>query len=114
LHVVTEPLHEAWSGFVPAKSFMETTDRLQREARHRLEELVSHDQRVIVATAWGDASDEILKYARNHDIDLVVCGTHGRRGWNHLVMGSVAERIVRLAPCPVLTVPAVGTITAAA
>jgi nucleotide-binding universal stress UspA family protein len=60
----------------------------------------------VVATAWGDPSDEVLKYADCHDIDLVVCGTHGRRGWNHFMMGSVAERIVRLARCPVLTVHA--------
>jgi len=40
-------------------------------------------------------------------ISLIVCGTHDRRGWDRVMMGSVAERIVRLAPCPVLTVRAV-------
>src|SRR5690242_20701669 len=60
LHVVTEPLHEAWSGFVPAGALLETVDHLQSEARQRLETLVGHDHRVIVATSWGDAGDEIL------------------------------------------------------
>jgi nucleotide-binding universal stress UspA family protein len=46
----------------------------------------------------------IVDYARDHGIDLIVMGTHGRGALAHLVMGSVAERVVRLAPCPVLTV----------
>ena len=46
----------------------------------------------------------VLDYTRDHDIDLVVMGTHGRRGLRRLLLGSVAEEVVRLAPCPVLTV----------
>jgi nucleotide-binding universal stress UspA family protein/CheY-like chemotaxis protein len=46
----------------------------------------------------------ILEYARENDVDLIVMGTHGRRGLGHLLLGSVAEEIVRLAPCPVLTI----------
>ena len=46
----------------------------------------------------------IVEYARVEDIDLIVIGTHGRGALAHLVMGSVAERVVRFAPCPVLTV----------
>jgi len=45
----------------------------------------------------------IIDYAREHDIDLVIMGTHGRGTLGHLLMGSVAERVVRLASCPVLT-----------
>lgn len=52
----------------------------------------------------GDPRDAILVAARETDADLIVMGTHGRRGIAHLVMGSVAEDIVRNAPCPVLTV----------
>ena len=46
----------------------------------------------------------IVDYARREQIDLIVMGTHGRGGVAHLLMGSVAERVVRTAPCPVLTV----------
>jgi len=46
----------------------------------------------------------IVEYAKSSGIDLIVVGTHGRRAVAHLLMGSVAERIVRTAPCPVLTV----------
>ncbi|MEZ6067761.1 MAG: universal stress protein [Planctomycetaceae bacterium] len=47
---------------------------------------------------------EIIRYARQHQIDLIVIGTHGRTGLSHMLMGSVAERIVRKAHCPVLTI----------
>ena len=52
----------------------------------------------------GHASDELVKYAEDHNIDLVVMGTHGRTGLSRLLMGSVAEAVVRKAPCPVLTI----------
>ncbi|MBL8849607.1 MAG: universal stress protein [Planctomycetaceae bacterium] len=47
---------------------------------------------------------EIVRYAKEHDIGLIVIGSHGRGGLSHVLMGSVAERVVRKAPCPVLTV----------
>ena len=52
----------------------------------------------------GSPLDEILRYAREHAIDLIVMGTHGRTGLSHLIIGSVAEHVVRSAPCPVMTV----------
>ncbi len=52
------------------------------------------------------AAGAILEYAAGNAIDLIVMGTHGRRGLRRLLLGSVAEEVVRLAPCPVLTVPA--------
>lgn len=52
----------------------------------------------------GSAHGEILEFAKSRGIDLLVVGTHGRTGLSHLFMGSVAEKLVRLAPCPVLTV----------
>lgn len=47
---------------------------------------------------------EIVRYAREHEIDLIVLGTHGRGGLKQVLLGSVAERVVRKAPCPVLTI----------
>jgi len=47
---------------------------------------------------------EIIRYAREHEIDLIVLGTHGHSGLKHALMGSVAERVVRKSPCPVLTI----------
>jgi universal stress protein A len=52
----------------------------------------------------GPAAIEVVELARTGDFDLIVMGTHGRTGIRHVLMGSVAERVLRTAPCPVLTV----------
>jgi nucleotide-binding universal stress UspA family protein len=88
-------------------------ERLQNEiedsARAALGELVTEeDRRTLGAKASVVAAlnpaDAVLDYARDSLIDIIVIGTHGRTGLSRLVMGSVAERIVRQSPCPVLTV----------
>ena len=56
------------------------------------------------AIVEGLTAKEIVKYAEQYAIDLIVMGTHGRRGVAHLLLGSVAEHVVRTARCPVLTV----------
>jgi nucleotide-binding universal stress UspA family protein len=82
---------------------------LERSERDELEALLTDDDRrdlhakTVLATFQAPA-DAIVAYAREHHIDLIVLGTHGRRGVRHLVMGSVAEHVVRTAPCAVLTV----------
>lgn len=59
----------------------------------------------IIASTAGDPAEEIVRYAAEHGIDLVVLGTHGRTGVSRVLLGSVAERVLRTAPCPVLVVP---------
>ncbi len=108
LTVVSEPLHEPWTGYAPGLALVDELDRERVSAHRRLERLVPRravrDGRITLATAWGEPAEEIVRYARRHHVDLIVCGTHGRRGVNRLLMGSVAEHVVRAAPCPVLTV----------
>jgi nucleotide-binding universal stress UspA family protein len=53
--------------------------------------------------AQGDPAREICRVARDQACDLIVMGTHGRTGISHLMMGSIAEQVIRRAPCPVLT-----------
>lgn len=53
----------------------------------------------------GSASAEIVRVAEEQGFDLIVMGTHGRTGLAHMLLGSVAEKVIRRAPCPVLTVP---------
>lgn len=62
------------------------------------------DLEVVTEIRWGDPSASILAYAVENDIDLIVMGTHGRTGFERYLLGSVAERVVRLAPMPVLAV----------
>jgi nucleotide-binding universal stress UspA family protein len=59
---------------------------------------------VLRASGLGGAYVEIVRYAKEHESDLIVMGTHGRGFVAHMLMGSVAEKVVRRAPCPVLTV----------
>ena len=62
--------------------------------------------RVDVETSQGSAWSEICQRATREDFQLIVIGTHGHTGLRHLLLGSVAERVVRHAPCPVMTVQA--------
>lgn len=59
----------------------------------------------VVGTAAGDPAEEILRYAGAHAIDLIVVGTHGRTGLSRLLLGNVADRVLRGARCPVVVVP---------
>jgi len=56
----------------------------------------------------GGVISELMRYAAEGGCDMIVMGTHGRTGWKHMLIGSVAENVVRTAPCPVLTVRAQG------
>jgi nucleotide-binding universal stress UspA family protein len=88
-------------------------DRLQKEVeeagREALGRLVTDEDRAklrarsAVVAALGP-SDALLDYATEQMIDLIVIGTHGRTALSRLMMGSVAEKVVRQSPCPVLTV----------
>ena len=82
---------------------------LEESARKQLTDAVTEeDRRELRAEATLVTSEsparEIAHYAAEHKVDLVVIGTHGRSGLSRLLIGSVAEKVVRLAPCPVLTV----------
>jgi nucleotide-binding universal stress UspA family protein len=61
-----------------------------------------------VALAVGRPADAIVRFAQEHHVDLIVMATHGRTGLKHVLLGSVAEKVVQLAPCPVLTVRRTG------
>jgi nucleotide-binding universal stress UspA family protein len=80
----------------------------QNAARELLGDLLQtsgmHAEYVLRACGAGGPYVEIVGYAAERAIDLIVVGTHGRGFMAHMFMGSVAERVVRNAPCPVLTV----------
>lgn len=94
---------------VPAEKVV-TSDYLDAEAHKALEELKSSllagVEPVTLATAeHASAPLAICDYADKHGIDLIVIGTHGRTGITRLMIGSVAEKVVRHASCAVLVVP---------
>ncbi len=59
---------------------------------------------LVTEVTLGRPFMEIIRYAREKNIDLIVIGTHGRGGLKHVLLGSVAEKVVRKSPCPVLTI----------
>ena len=99
-------LHAAENDFLRAT----VTDPhvLRAGVARQLEERLTADDRERSAHVVLETSDHpaeaIIEYAKHARIDLIVMGTHGRTGVAHLLGGSVAERVVRTAPCPVLTV----------
>lgn len=80
----------------------EELDSTMAKWRDEAERLVGRPVRSTVVP--GDPASEIARYARERPFDAVVVGTHGRRGLQRLVIGSVAERVVREAPCTVVVV----------
>lgn len=81
---------------------------LQEASQKALDELPDPDWvdgvSVVREIRVGTPFVEIVRYAKSSDVDLIVIGTHGRSGLAHVLLGSTAERVVRKAPCPVLSV----------
>lgn len=109
MHVVETSTAERFEvgGYVTAIPAVQAD--LETSEGARLDALISDDDRrhlaaEAVLVMLQPPAQAVVKYAAREHVDLIVVGTHGRRGLAHLVMGSVAERIVRTAPCPVLTV----------
>jgi nucleotide-binding universal stress UspA family protein len=82
---------------------------MEAAAQTKFDRLVTEEDRqqlraVTVIRSGRKAAEEIADHARLAAIDLIILGTHGRSGMSHVLMGSVADKVVRIAPCPVLTV----------
>jgi len=100
---------------ITAEGFVSFMPDLQREledaARQRLDALVTKGSGAVQGTVTAvvtsnSTAEAVVTYARDAGVDVIVIGTHGRSGVSRLLLGSVAERVVRTAPCPVLTVHA--------
>ena len=106
LHVV-ENL-PSYIGFIPPGGAAMILQDLERQACLELASVLPAAEAAQVAVArrvvMGSPADEIVRVAVAEHVDLIVIATHGRTGFSHLFMGSVAERVVRTAPCPVLTI----------
>jgi nucleotide-binding universal stress UspA family protein len=105
LHVTENVYMKTVGGDAYVTVFPDLQKDVDDAARKQLEERVDADTpTTVVLLTSNTAAASIVEYAKTHSIDLIVVGTHGRGAVAHLLMGSVAERIVRAAPCPVLTV----------
>jgi universal stress protein A len=97
---VSPELFIAESPAAQAQLFEEASSRLQ----HRVTPADRTRYRATTEIVTGTSAESIVTYARDRGMDLIVMGTHGRSGLSHLLMGSVSEKVVRTAPCPVMTV----------
>jgi len=108
LHVVPEPYAYPWGTELSSLPLAEILTQSEEAARQRLGELATETglpaDRVTVEVVVGTPVDQVITMVTEETIDLVVLGTHGRGPVGHLLLGSVAERVVRRSPVPVLTV----------
>jgi nucleotide-binding universal stress UspA family protein len=89
---------------MPAQFYKENEDRAREALDRVLDPAWEKPANITRAVKWGSPVESIVSYALDHRIELLIIATHGRTGLSHVLLGSVAERIVREAPCPVLTI----------
>ena len=89
---------------LPDSFYSERETNARREMQDWLATAQLGRSQVKSVLATGHPVEKIVEYAQQHEIDLIVMGTHGRTGLSHAIIGSVAERVVRNSMCPVLTV----------
>ena len=109
LHVAENVLISTLGAETYAAVMPTLQEEVETTARKRLDELLVDSDRSGPVTKGAVMTSSspalaIVDFAKDNNIDLIVIGTHGRTGLAHMVMGSVAEKVVRYAPCPVLTV----------
>ena len=94
------------SGYDLASYQQELTASAENALKALVAQKVSPQVRTLATVVTGDPALAIVRMAEQEGVDLIVIATHGQSGWRHFVFGSVAEKVVRLAPCPVLTIRA--------
>lgn len=107
LHAVYDPLDVTCS-HIPHPPMEQMREEMIRVAEERLRRQVRRTlgspPRTSLVVVAGSPFHQIIRFAQTHDIDLIVMGTEGRRGLDHVIMGSTAERVMRGAPCPVFSI----------
>ena len=108
VHIIEEPYGQPWAVEAYGFSLAALQEEWIKDAQARLATSLNDNERsklkAVTTTVLGHPVMEILRYANDNAVDLIVMGTHGRGPLGHVVLGSVAERVVRKAPCPVHTV----------
>src|SRR6266478_5982586 len=107
-HIVELWRHPSFDFAASAGLYEESLQALRESGKEQLQEFVkkhTHDEiQPELVVQVGVAADDILSFAQAQKADVIVMGTHGRRGFDRLVLGSVTDRVMRRAPCPVLAI----------
>lgn len=105
LHVVPLAIDIPTSADFYTPSDVATAEaRAKKALQDVVEKKISEKVRISAKVVVGDPGDEIVKTAADENADITVIGTHRLTGWRRFIFGSVADTVVRLAPCPVLTI----------
>lgn len=105
LHVIDiRAFDEGINAMTPQIPDDETLAQLKTKLLDCIPEEMRDDMNVEALVVQGIPFVEIISTAKRNDVDMIVLGSHGRTGISHMMMGSVSEKVVRKAPCPVLTV----------
>lgn len=91
-------------GFDVSAYQKELTDSAEKSLQERLKKHVPESVTARAMVVHGEAAHEVLRVAGEEDVDLIVLSTHGEAGWRHRIFGSVTEKVLRHAACPVLTI----------
>ncbi|MEN8257479.1 MAG: universal stress protein [Thermodesulfobacteriota bacterium] len=89
---------------MPVVAIEEEIDKAAKERMHSFTETFSNETKIEECVLIGNVAHEILHLAEKREVDLIVMGTHGYQGIEKILFGSVAEKVVKMAPCAVLTV----------
>jgi nucleotide-binding universal stress UspA family protein len=107
IHVINEPV-DLRGFYVPHISFDKLEEEIEQGAQKMMEKFCrihGHDyQKIETYVVTGIPYDEIIKKGEEISADLIVVGTHGRTGLDHVLFGSTAEKVVRKSPVPVMTI----------
>jgi len=105
---------EDYSGFfVPPVNLPNLEEQIFESAQHRMDAFIQSNTEALTAAGvtdlrskvmTGDVSEEILQYVRDNNANLIVMGTHGYKGLERIMFGSVADKVVKTSCCPVLTI----------
>lgn len=110
LHVVPENPHQAFATTMITTEQMEKIEKaieedLNSNYQERYKKKIENGVRYEIVTRSGREDEEILRFAKDEAADIIVVGTHGRTGIEHVFFGSVAEKVLRRSPFPVFVIP---------
>ena len=94
-----------YSGFfVPHMPVAKFEEEMVQAAEEKMRNFLAGQENIEAKVLVGDVAEEIIRHAEESNMDLIVMGTHGYKGIEKVMFGSVAEKVVRSSPCPVLTI----------
>jgi nucleotide-binding universal stress UspA family protein len=94
-----------YSGFfVPHMPVAQFEEEMVQGAEKKMESFMADHQGVEAKVLVGDVAEEVVRHAKETEVDMIIMGTHGYKGFEKVMFGSVAEKVVKTAPCPVLTI----------